>query len=198
MSYSYNTTSSADNNAAQTACYTLTGLAITLSAMAFWDKGFVPALLMTAAFGAVSFLLAGSVIRLAEAIAKRHRITAALVIVMASIRPDRRSGGFRLVVQQVWDLATARCRFGKYLRVAVNGRAPDVHRLVREFPPQRVQSEQGELLRGLPVRLAVRRDQATAELQLGDEAKFFPSDAALASWMAQADAGQAQIVYETA
>ena len=45
---------------------------------------------------------------------------------------------------------------------------------------------------------ALRRDQATAELQLGDEAKFFPSDAALASWMAQADAGQAQIVYETA
>jgi DNA polymerase-3 subunit alpha len=120
-----------------------------------------------------------------------------LVIVMASIRPDRRSGGFRLVVQQVWDLATARCRFGKYLRVAVNGRAPDVHRLVRDFPPQRVQSEQGELLRGLPVRLALRRDQAMAELQLGDEAKFFPSDAALASWMAQADAGQAQIVYET-
>lgn len=85
MSYSYTTTSSADNNAAQTACYALTGLAITLSAMAFWDKGFVPAVLMTAAFGAVSFLLAGSVIRLAEAIAKRHRITAALVIVMASI-----------------------------------------------------------------------------------------------------------------
>jgi DNA polymerase-3 subunit alpha len=50
----------------------------------------------------------------------------------------------------------------------------------------------------LPVRLTVRRDQATAELQLGDEAKFFPSDAALASWMAQADAGQVQIVYETA
>jgi DNA polymerase III subunit alpha len=47
------------------------------------------------------------------------------------------------------------------------------------------------------VRLAVRRDAAIAELQLGDEAKFFPSDAALASWMAQADGGQAQIVYES-
>jgi DNA polymerase III subunit alpha len=35
-----------------------------------------------------------------------------------------------------------------------------------------------------------------AELQLGDEAKFFPSDAALASWMAQADQGAAQIIYE--
>ena len=31
------------------------------------------------------------------------------------------SGGFRLNVQQVWDLATARCRFGKYLEVKVNG-----------------------------------------------------------------------------
>jgi DNA polymerase III subunit alpha len=120
-----------------------------------------------------------------------------LVIVQARLQPDRFSGGFRLNVNQVWDLATARCRFGKFLRVAVNGKAPDIKRLVREFPPKREQSEQGELVRGLPVRLAVRRDAATAELQLGDEAKFFPSDAALASWMAQADGGQAQIVYES-
>jgi DNA polymerase III subunit alpha len=120
-----------------------------------------------------------------------------LVIVQARLQPDRFSGGFRLNVNQVWDLATARCRFGKFLRVAVNGKAPDIKRLVREFPPRREQSEQGELVRGLPVRLAVRRDAASAELQLGDEAKFFPTDAALASWMAQADGGQAQIVYET-
>ena len=120
-----------------------------------------------------------------------------LVIVQARLQPDRFSGGFRLNVNQVWDLATARCRFGKFLRVAVNGKAPDIKRLVREFPPRREQSEQGELVRGLPVRLAVKRDAATAELQLGDEAKFFPSDAALASWMAQADGGQAQIVYES-
>jgi DNA polymerase III subunit alpha len=120
-----------------------------------------------------------------------------LVIVQARMQPDRFSGGFRLNVNQVWDLATARCRFGKFLRVAVNGKAPDIKRLVREFPPKREQTEQGELVRGLPVRLAVRRDAATAELQLGDEAKFFPSDAALASWMAQADGGQAQIVYES-
>ena len=119
-----------------------------------------------------------------------------LVIVMARMQPDRFSGGYRLSVQQVWDLASARCRFGKYLRVAVNGRVPDIARLLREFPAQKVESEQGVLLRGLPVRLALRRDEATAELQLGDEAKFFPSDAALASWMAQADGGQAQIVYE--
>jgi DNA polymerase III subunit alpha len=119
-----------------------------------------------------------------------------LVIVMARLQPDRFLGGFRLNVNQVWDLATARCRFGKFLRVTVNGKAPDIGRLVREFPPKRELSEQGELVRGLNVRLALRRDGAIAELQLGEEAKFFPSDAALASWMAQADQGAAQIVYE--
>ena len=80
--------------------------------------------------------------------------------------------------------------------LAVNGTAPDIRRLVREFPPKRELSDQGELVRGLNVRLALRRNGATAELQLGEDAKFFPSDAALASWMAQADAGLAQIVYE--
>ena len=120
-----------------------------------------------------------------------------LIIVMAKMQPDRFSGGFRLSISQVWDLATARCRFGKFLRVAVNGKAPDIKRLVREFPPKREISEQGELVRGLGVRLSLKREAAVAELQLGEEAKFFPSDAALASWMAQADQGGAQIVYET-
>jgi DNA polymerase-3 subunit alpha len=119
-----------------------------------------------------------------------------LIVVQARLQPDRFSGGFRLNVQQIWDLATARCRFGKYLQVAVNGTAPDIVRLVRDFPPKKEMTEQGELLRGLGVRLVVQREAATAELQLGEQAKFFPSDAALASWMAQAHGGLAQIVYE--
>lgn len=119
-----------------------------------------------------------------------------LVVVMAKLQPDRFSGGFRLNVQQIWDLATARCRFGKYLKVAVNGQVPDIQRLLRDFPPKKEQSEQGELVRGLGVRLLVQRESAVAELQLGEQAKFFPSDAALASWMAQAHQGLAQIVYE--
>jgi DNA polymerase-3 subunit alpha len=119
-----------------------------------------------------------------------------LIVVMAKLQPDRFSGGFRLNIQQIWDLATARCRFGKYLKVAVNGTVPDIPRLLRDFPPKTEQTEQGDLVRGLGVRLLVQRDAATAELQLGDQAKFFPSDAALASWMAQAHQGLAQIVYE--
>ncbi len=138
-----------------------------------------------------------------EALFNAHRNTLKddeLVIVSGRLQPGR--GGFeaRFQVQQIWDLATARCRFGKFLRVAVNGKAPDVARMVKDFPPRRETSEQGELLRGLGVRLALQRQSdsagAAAELQLGDEVKFFPTDAALASWTAQADQGQATIVYD--
>ena len=119
-----------------------------------------------------------------------------LVIVMGKVQPDRFSGGLRLSVQQVWDLPQARCRFGKYLRVLVNGAAPDVSRLLREHPVRIEPSEQGELVRGLRIRMQLLRAGASAELQLGEAARFFPTDAALASWMAQAHEGQAQIVYD--
>ncbi|MDM0023292.1 DNA polymerase III subunit alpha [Variovorax saccharolyticus] len=119
-----------------------------------------------------------------------------LVIVSGRLQPGR--GGFeaRFQVQQVWDLASARCRFGKFLRVAVNGKAPDIARLVKDFPPRTEQSEHGDLQQGLGVRLSMARGGAQVELQLGERAKFFPTDAALASWMAQADAGRAAVVYE--
>jgi DNA polymerase-3 subunit alpha len=123
-----------------------------------------------------------------------------LVIVVAKMQADRFSGGYRLSIQQVWDLPSARCRFGKFLRVSVNGRPPEVARLVKDFPPQREMTEQGELLRGLSVRLKLERRgdkvAAAAELLLGEQAMFFPSDAALSSWIAQADQGKAEIVYE--
>jgi DNA polymerase-3 subunit alpha len=123
-----------------------------------------------------------------------------LVIVMAKMQADRFSGGFRLKMEQIWDLPTARCRFGKYLNVAVNGRAPEIARLVKEFPAQRIVTDEGELLRGLPVRLSLSRQadgvSAEAQVQLDDQARFFPSDAALASWIAQADGGKAVIAYD--
>ena len=127
-----------------------------------------------------------------------------LIIVQGKAQPDRFSGGIRFVVNAIWDLPTARAKFGKYLRVNVNGKAPDVARMVRDFPPKKEQTEQGELLRGLPVRLSIWRTAtghggevtASAEIALDDRAKFFPTDAALASWIAQAHAGEARVVYE--
>jgi DNA polymerase-3 subunit alpha len=123
-----------------------------------------------------------------------------LVVVMGKLQPDRFAGGTQLTVTQLWSLEQARCRFGKYLRVAVNGHSPDVARLLAAHPPLREVSEQGELLRGLGLRLAVLRQgqtgPVTVELQLGEQARFYPSDAALAGWRAQADEGRAVVVYE--
>ena len=123
-----------------------------------------------------------------------------LVVVMGKLQPDRFAGGMQLTVTQLWSLEQARCRFGKYLRVAVNGHSPDVARLLAAHPPLREVSEQGELLRGLGLRLAVLRQgqtgPVTVELQLGEQARFYPSDAALAGWRAQADEGRAVVVYE--
>jgi DNA polymerase-3 subunit alpha len=116
------------------------------------------------------------------------------VIVRGSLQPDRFTGGFRLKVAAVYDLAQARCTFGKFLRVTVNGRAPDISRVVKDFPPRREVTEHGELVRALGVRLAVQSERASADLQLGEQARFFPSDAALASWLAQT--GNSVIVYE--
>ncbi|MDO9405681.1 MAG: DNA polymerase III subunit alpha [Polaromonas sp.] len=118
------------------------------------------------------------------------------VVVQGVLQPASERFGRRFKVQQVWSLESARCKFGKYLRVAVNGQAPDISRLVRDFPVRAEESELGTVMRGLPVRLSVKRDTAVGEVALGDAARFFPTDAALASWMAQAYMGQAQIVYE--
>jgi DNA polymerase-3 subunit alpha len=118
-----------------------------------------------------------------------------LLIMQGKVQPDRFSGGLRLNVQQVWDLAGARCRFGRYLRVKVNGQTPPVAQMVREFPARRVTIEHGELVQGLPVRLVLQRELASGELDLGDASKFFPTDAALDGW-SRAVHGAAQVVYD--
>ena len=127
-----------------------------------------------------------------------------LVIVQGTLQGASERFGRRFKVTQVWDLEAARCKFGKYLHVSVNGVAPDVARLVKDFPPRREMTGQGELQRSLPVRLSLKRHadfdnapfEITGELALGEQARFFPTNAALASWMAQADAGAAHIVYD--
>jgi DNA polymerase-3 subunit alpha len=119
-----------------------------------------------------------------------------LVIVQGKLQPDRFAGGLRLNVQQVWDLPTARARFGRYLAVDVNGTLPPVADLVRQWPARRIDSEQGELTQGLPVRLRLQRPKVAAEIELGDEGRIWPCDEALTRWRAAAHERQAMVVYE--
>jgi DNA polymerase-3 subunit alpha len=119
-----------------------------------------------------------------------------LLVVQGRAQPDRFSGGLRLNVQQVWDLAGARARFGRYLAVSVNGTLPPLQDLLRQWPVRRVAGEQGATTLGLPVRLCIERAEAKAELDLGADGRFWPSDDALSRWKAVAHEGQAAIVYE--
>jgi DNA polymerase-3 subunit alpha len=118
-----------------------------------------------------------------------------LVVIQGRVQPDRFNGGMRLNASAVWDLAGARARFGRYLRVAVRTHAPPVAELLRDFPPRRAGADAGGAPQGLAVRLVVERDAAEAELDLGEEGRFYPSDQALARWQA-ATRGQATVVYE--
>jgi len=123
-----------------------------------------------------------------------------LIIVQGKVQPDRFSGGLRLTVANVWDLASARCRFGKYLRVAVNGSVPPVAEVLRDFPSRRLVTEHGDLPQGLTVRLELNRTiddtSVSGELDLGEAARFYPTDAAIDRWRAGAHHGQAVVVYE--
>ena len=49
---------------------------------------------------------------------------------------------------------------------------------------------------GLPVRLAVERPDVRCDVHLDDRSLFYPSDAALASWTAQAHQQRAELVYD--
>jgi len=117
-----------------------------------------------------------------------------LVIVQGKVQPDRFSGGVRLNVQQVWSLADARCRFGRYLRVPVNGSEPPIEQLLKDHPPRESVGEEGVLTLGLGIRLVIEREQAVGEIELGEAARFYPDDAALLQW-ARSTHGAAQIVY---
>jgi DNA polymerase-3 subunit alpha len=119
-----------------------------------------------------------------------------LLIVQGRVQLDRFSGGLRLTVQQIWDLPAARARFGRFLAVAVQAAAPPVADLVRVWPARRLSTDEGELVQGLPVRLRLQRPRAAAEIDLGDEARFWPCEEALARWRELAHGGQAEVVYE--
>jgi len=73
--------------------------------------------------------------------------------------------------------------------------------LIKNWPARELESEQGTTRQGLPLRLAIRREGALAELDLGDASKFWPCDEALAYFNIDAGApaqpdALARIVYE--
>ncbi len=120
-----------------------------------------------------------------------------VVIVQARVQPDRFGGGsLRINIQRCLDMAAARAEFGKYLAVAVNGVAPPVREVLTRWPGRR--DPQGEDLdvQGLSVRLLLERQAVRAQVDLGAQARFWPSDDALALFRRHANGGRATVVYD--
>jgi DNA polymerase-3 subunit alpha len=119
-----------------------------------------------------------------------------LLVVMGKVQPDRFSGGLRLNVTQIWDLAAARARFARYLSVTADGNIAPLAELVRQWPAKRSVTEHGESVQGLGVRVKVRVAGAAAELDLGDQGRFWPSDDALARLKQVLPKEMPQVVYD--
>ena len=142
-----------------------------------------------------------------------------LVVVQGRVQPDKYSG-VRLNAQQIFDLPTARARFGRYLSVTVHGEALPVQDVLALWPPVVRSTQEGETVHGLRVRVRVHRSPprsspasgpqsslggedfmplgAEGELDLGDASRFWPAEEALVRWRALAHEGQAMVVYEAA
>ncbi len=123
-----------------------------------------------------------------------------LLIIQGKVQADRFSGGFRLNVQAVWNLAGARARFGKYFLLPVQQQLPALQQLLKAWPARQLQTEQGLIAQGLTVQTHHRLlgESAEFKLDLGEESRFWPSDEALALLGQTAAAGQdqARIIYD--
>ena len=118
-----------------------------------------------------------------------------LLIVQGKVQNDRFSGGLRLNVNQVWDLGGARCKFARWLDWPVGAHAPPLSELLRDHPARAV--VEGEAPQGLGIRVVVERAGGRGVVELGEQARFFPSDAALER-VARSSQGQARVIYEDA
>jgi DNA polymerase-3 subunit alpha len=125
-----------------------------------------------------------------------------LVIIQGKVQTDRFSGGLRLNVQEVMSLASARCRYARFVRLVARDQKLPVAEVLREHPARRIESDQPDLppiLQGLPLRVLVERRtpelSARAELELGDQAKVYPTEAAMLRFKELMPDAQATVVY---
>jgi DNA polymerase-3 subunit alpha len=118
-----------------------------------------------------------------------------LIIVQGKVQNDRFSGGLRLTVQAVWDLAGARARFGRYVYVPVKTKLPPLGEVIQQWPARKLESQQGTVSQGLKVMTHHFLALGQAKIDLGEESRFWPSDEALKRFAALSPEPP-QIIYE--
>jgi DNA polymerase-3 subunit alpha len=113
----------------------------------------------------------------------------ALLLVQGKVQRDDFSGGFRVIADEVLDLAALRARYATGVRLDVNGQA-DAKRLMAALSPYRA-AGQG----ACRVLVHYRTGAGSCEVVLGDEWRVLPDErllGELADWLA---AENVQVVY---
>ncbi|MFN4264771.1 MAG: DNA polymerase III subunit alpha [Aquabacterium sp.] len=125
-----------------------------------------------------------------------------LVVIQGKVQTDRFSGGLRLNVQEVMSLATARCRYARFVRVVAKDQKLPVKEWLKEYPAKVIEAPQPDLpdtYQGLNIRVVVERQtpelSARGELDLGDRARVYPSEQAMLRIRELLPDAQATVVY---
>ena len=119
-----------------------------------------------------------------------------LVICLLKVQNDRRSGGLRMSLSDALDLSSARCRFGKYLKITLAEQDCAQPVLCNQLVSSIRQSAQTNLSDGLPVRLHLLLAETEVDLQLGEKAHIHPSDEVLSALSELLPVNDSMIVYE--
>ena len=104
------------------------------------------------------------------------------LVVQGKVTRDEFTGGFRVVADKLYDLAGARARFARGIRLALNGDASTGGAAAKKLRELLAPYRNGTC----PVRVCYRNGDAVAELRLGDDWRVTPEDAlieALGAWL---------------
>jgi DNA polymerase-3 subunit alpha len=100
------------------------------------------------------------------------------LIVQGKVSKDEFSGGFRIVADRLFDLAGARARFARGLRLSLNGEASTASAAAAK----KLREVLGPYRNGpCPVSVRYRNGDTVAELRLGDGWRVTPDDGLIAS-----------------
>ena len=118
-----------------------------------------------------------------------------LIICLLKVQNDRRGGGLRFSLVDALDMPTARCRFGKYLKISVSEMSGAQSILFKRLTDACTLNSV-PTSSGLPVRLHLNLQQAEVEIQLGEKAYIHPTDDILQDLMEHVAPQDTLIVYD--
>jgi DNA polymerase-3 subunit alpha len=104
------------------------------------------------------------------------------LVVQGKVTKDEFTGGFRVVADKLYDLAGARARFARGIRLALEGDPAAGGAAALKLRELLAPYRNGTC----PVRVRYRAGDAVAELRLGDDWRVTPEDAlieALGAWL---------------